>query len=94
MNPDSLAYRLGPELIKELEALLKPGTTEMPSFAVRQEIQKRYSIDRRHIYDWFHNKGLRVSGSDKRSETSPGKAKEPRRVPDTRIQASLKSAYV
>ncbi|TCD65468.1 hypothetical protein EIP91_002585 [Steccherinum ochraceum] len=65
VNPASLATRLGPELVKELESLLTPGMTEMPSFAARQAIQKKYDIDRRHIYDWYHTKGLRVSGKEK-----------------------------
>ncbi|KAF7794343.1 hypothetical protein EIP86_005477 [Pleurotus ostreatoroseus] len=75
MNPESLAGRLGPELVKELEALLKGGMTEMPPFAVRQEIQQRYGIDRRHIYDWFHNKGLRVASSEQREERRAAKAR-------------------
>lgn len=66
VNPESLAMRLGPQLVNELEALLQPGATEMPPFHVRQAIQKRYNIDRRHIYDWFHSKGLRVTKDDKR----------------------------
>lgn len=66
VNPESLAVRLGPQLIKELEALLEPGMSEMPPFAVRQEIQQRYNINRRHIYDWFHSKGLRVTKEEKR----------------------------
>ncbi|KAI0962324.1 hypothetical protein AcV7_001193 [Taiwanofungus camphoratus] len=66
VNPESLAVRLGPQLIKELEALLEPGMSEMPPFAVRQEIQQRYNINRRHIYDWFHSKGLRVTREEKR----------------------------
>ncbi|EGO05265.1 hypothetical protein SERLA73DRAFT_129118 [Serpula lacrymans var. lacrymans S7.3] len=37
----------------------------MPSFAVRKELQERYNIDRRHIYDYFHSKGLRVVKEDK-----------------------------
>ncbi|THH29348.1 hypothetical protein EUX98_g4837 [Antrodiella citrinella] len=37
----------------------------MPSFAERQAIQKKYNIDRRHIYDWYHTKGLRVSTKEK-----------------------------
>lgn len=65
VNPASLASRLGPELVKELESLLTPGMTEMPSFAARQAIQKTYNIDRRHIYDWYHTKGLRVSTKEK-----------------------------
>ncbi|TFK94981.1 hypothetical protein K466DRAFT_445157, partial [Polyporus arcularius HHB13444] len=39
----------------------------MPSFAIRQEVQERYNVDRRHIYDWFHSKGLRVTKEDKRA---------------------------
>ncbi|PCH34110.1 hypothetical protein WOLCODRAFT_160606 [Wolfiporia cocos MD-104 SS10] len=65
-NAESLAARLGPELVRELEALLKPGMTEMPPFAVRQAIQKRYNINRRHIYDWFHSRGLRVTKEERR----------------------------
>ncbi|GJE86271.1 DNA translocase FtsK-like protein [Phanerochaete sordida] len=87
MNPDSLAGRLGPDLVKELEDLLKSGMTEMPSFAVRQEIQQRYGIDRRHIYDWFHNKGLRVTTSEKREERRAMRAREHARMPTTRNQA-------
>ncbi|KAF9225394.1 hypothetical protein BS17DRAFT_661456, partial [Gyrodon lividus] len=37
----------------------------MPSFAVRKELQERYNIDRRHIYDYFHSRGLRVVKEDK-----------------------------
>ena len=68
MNAESLAGRLGNELVVELESLLAPGMTEMPSFAVRQEIQQRYNVDRRHIYDWFHNRGLRVTSAEQREE--------------------------
>ncbi|RPD82139.1 hypothetical protein L226DRAFT_564747 [Lentinus tigrinus ALCF2SS1-7] len=67
VNPESLAVRLGPELVAELESFVKPGIVEMPSFAIRQEIQARYNVDRRHIYDWFHSKGLRVTKEDKRA---------------------------
>ena len=89
MNPDSLAFRLGPELVKELESLLTPDMTEMPPFSVRQEIQQRFKVDRRNIYDWFHNKGLRVSSSEKRNEQRAEKLKETRSLPNTRIQASV-----
>jgi hypothetical protein len=65
VNPDSLAIRLGPELVGELNALIVPGNRDMPSFAVRKELQERYSIDRRHLYDYFHSKGLRVVKEDK-----------------------------
>ena len=67
VNPDSLAVRLGPELVAELQSFVKPGACEMPSFAIRQDIQRRYNVDRRHIYDWFHSKGLRVTKEDKRA---------------------------
>ncbi|OJT08462.1 hypothetical protein TRAPUB_645 [Trametes pubescens] len=67
VNPESLAVRLGPELVRELESYVKPGVVEMPSFAIRQQIQMRYKVDRRHIYDWFHSKGLRVTKEDKRA---------------------------
>lgn len=75
MNPESLAVRLGPGLIMELEALLLPGMKEMPSFSVRQAIQQRHNIDRRHIYDWFHNKGLRVASSEQREERRIARAR-------------------
>jgi hypothetical protein len=65
VNPDSLAKRLGPELVGELNALIVPGNRDMPSFAVRKELQERYNIDRRHLYDYFHSKGLRVVKEDK-----------------------------
>lgn len=65
VNPDSLAKRLGSELVGELDALILPGNRDMPSFAVRKELQERYNIDRRHLYDYFHSKGLRVVKEDK-----------------------------
>lgn len=65
VNPESLALRLGPDLVRDLDALITPGNTEMPSFAVRKELQERYNIDRRHIYDYFHSRGLRVVKEDK-----------------------------
>ncbi|KAI6047979.1 hypothetical protein EDC04DRAFT_2556245 [Pisolithus marmoratus] len=37
----------------------------MPSFAVRKELQERYNVDRRHIYDYFHSRGLRVVKEEK-----------------------------
>ncbi|KZT08608.1 uncharacterized protein LAESUDRAFT_723489 [Laetiporus sulphureus 93-53] len=77
VNPDSLAARLGPELVKELEALLEPGMTEMPPFSVRQAIQKRYNIDRRHVYDWFHSKGLRVTKDRSLEDESRTSSLEP-----------------
>lgn len=71
VNPESLALRLGPDLVRDLDALITPGNTEMPSFAVRKELQERYSIDRRHIYDYFHSRGLRVVKEDKHGNPVP-----------------------
>lgn len=65
VNPENLALKLGPDLVRDLEALIQPGNIEMPSFAVRKELQERYNIDRRHIYDYFHSRGLRVIKEDK-----------------------------
>ena len=65
VNPDSLASRLAPELVREMDAFIMSGNMEMPSFAVRKELQERYNIDRRHIYDYFHSKGMRVIKDDK-----------------------------
>ncbi|KAF8272988.1 hypothetical protein EI94DRAFT_1717162 [Lactarius quietus] len=31
----------------------------MPPFSVRRDIQIKFGIDRRHIYDFFHSRGLR-----------------------------------
>lgn len=56
-----LAIRLGPELVQEMEAYITPGAI-MPCFAVRKELQERYAVDRRHIYDYFHSRGLDHSG--------------------------------
>lgn len=60
VNPEALALRLGPELVKELDALITPGMIEMPPFSARRQIQERFKVDRRHIYDYYHAKGLRV----------------------------------
>ncbi|KAI0035131.1 hypothetical protein K488DRAFT_83337 [Vararia minispora EC-137] len=59
VNPDSLAERLGPEVVAELERHIIPGETEMPPFSVRRDIQVKFGIDRRHIYDFYHSRGLR-----------------------------------
>ncbi|KAG1853995.1 hypothetical protein F4604DRAFT_1591404 [Suillus subluteus] len=42
----------------------------MPSFAVPKELQERYNIDRRHVYDYFHSRGLRVIKEDKNGNTT------------------------
>jgi hypothetical protein len=60
VNPEALATRLGPEVVAALDALIPAGSSEMPSFQARKSVQERYKIDRRHIYDYFHAKGLRV----------------------------------
>ena len=59
VNPESLAARLGPELVAEMEKHIIPGNIEMPPFSVRRDIQVKFGIDRRHIYDFFHSRGLR-----------------------------------
>ncbi|KAJ3575237.1 hypothetical protein NP233_g1244 [Leucocoprinus birnbaumii] len=64
VNPQRLALRLGPDLVAEMEALIVPGA-KMPTFAVRKDFQDRYCVDRRHIYDYFHSRGLRVAKEDK-----------------------------
>ncbi|TFK56462.1 hypothetical protein OE88DRAFT_1649771 [Heliocybe sulcata] len=52
--------RLPVELVRELEALMVPGVTEMPPYHMRKELQLRYNVDRRIVYDWFRSKGLRA----------------------------------
>ncbi|KAF9444603.1 hypothetical protein P691DRAFT_711627, partial [Macrolepiota fuliginosa MF-IS2] len=47
-----------------MEALIVPGA-KMPTFAIRKDFQERYCVDRRHIYDYFHSRGLRVAKEDK-----------------------------
>ncbi|TFY77479.1 hypothetical protein EWM64_g6533 [Hericium alpestre] len=65
VNPESLAARLGPELVAELEKHITPGNIEMPPFSVRRDIQVKFGIDRRHIYDFFHSRGLRCLKEEK-----------------------------
>ncbi|KAI6136280.1 hypothetical protein F5141DRAFT_995389, partial [Pisolithus sp. B1] len=36
-----------------------------PQFAIRKELQERYNVDRRPIYDYFHSRGLRVAKEEK-----------------------------
>jgi hypothetical protein len=71
VNPEALAARLGPVLVAELNALITPGSIEMPSFEARRDIQIRFNVDRRHIYDYYHAKGLRVVKEDKVAERMP-----------------------
>lgn len=42
-----------------MEKHIIPGSIEMPPFSVRRDIQINFGIDRRHIYDFFHSRGLR-----------------------------------
>jgi hypothetical protein len=42
-----------------MEKHITPGSIEMPPFSVRRDIQIKFGIDRRHIYDFFHSRGLR-----------------------------------
>ncbi|TFK26710.1 hypothetical protein FA15DRAFT_693004 [Coprinopsis marcescibilis] len=73
VNPQRLALRLGPDLVAEMEALIVPGA-KMPTFAVRKDFQERYCVDRRHIYDYFHSRGLRVAKEDKHTNLIRGRA--------------------
>ncbi|KAF8910026.1 hypothetical protein CPB84DRAFT_1764402 [Gymnopilus junonius] len=73
VNPQRLAIRLGPDLVAEMEALIVPGA-KMPTFAIRKDFQERYQVDRRHIYDYFHSRGLRVAKEDKHTNLIRGRA--------------------
>ncbi|KAF8963923.1 hypothetical protein BDZ97DRAFT_1919453 [Flammula alnicola] len=73
VNPQRLAIRLGPDLVAEMEALIVPGA-KMPNFTVRKDFQERYNVDRRHIYDYFHSRGLRVAKEDKHTNLIRGRA--------------------
>ncbi|KAF8665387.1 hypothetical protein AX16_000406 [Volvariella volvacea WC 439] len=64
VNPQRLASRLDPNLVEEMEAHIVPGA-KMPPFDIRKDLQERYNVDRRHIYDYFHSRGLRVAKEDK-----------------------------
>lgn len=37
----------------------------MPNFEIRKELQIRYQVDRRHLYDYFHSRGRSLSCSSK-----------------------------
>ena len=88
VNPESLALRLGPELVSDLDALVPPGSRDMPSFAARKQLQERHKVDRRHIYDYYHSKGLRVVKEDKHG--NPIKQTEPAPViPQVRRKAII-----
>ncbi|KAI0050635.1 hypothetical protein FA95DRAFT_579303 [Auriscalpium vulgare] len=72
VNPESLAARLGPDLVAELEKHIVPGNIEMPSFSIRRDIQVKFAIDRRHIYDFYHSRGLRCLKDEKPARKEPG----------------------
>ncbi|KAF7337598.1 hypothetical protein MSAN_02233100 [Mycena sanguinolenta] len=89
IDPDRLAIRLGPELVSEMDAYIVPGA-KMPSFEVgarrfpspslqriRQDLVKRYGVDRRHIYDYLHSRGLRVAKEDKHLNLSHRMSRKP-----------------
>jgi len=56
-----------------MEAYITPGAI-MPSFEIRKELQIRYLVDRRHIYDYFHSRGLRVAKEDRHSNLARHRA--------------------
>ncbi|KAJ4471551.1 hypothetical protein J3R30DRAFT_1093953 [Lentinula aciculospora] len=66
INPFKLAERLPAGLVKEMETFIRPGAI-MPNFDIRKELQIRYQVDRRHLYDYFHSRGLRVAREDRHS---------------------------
>jgi hypothetical protein len=59
VNPERLALRLDPELVAEMDVLITPGA-KMPTFTIRKDLQERYNVDRRHIYDYFHSRGSSI----------------------------------
>lgn len=60
VNPDVLVNRLPPGLVVEMDKLIKSDPHSMPSYSVRKELQERYDVDRRPIYEYFHAQGCRV----------------------------------
>ncbi|KAF9486359.1 hypothetical protein BDN70DRAFT_987936 [Pholiota conissans] len=86
VNPQRLAIRLGPDLVAEMEALIIPGA-KMPTFTVRKDFQERYNVDRRHIYDYFHSRGLRVAKEDKHTNLIRGRAMKAQAQAQAQLQA-------
>ncbi|KAJ7109789.1 hypothetical protein C8R44DRAFT_800564 [Mycena epipterygia] len=83
IDPDRLAVRLGPELVAEMDVFIVPGA-KMPSFEARQALVEKYNgvdkalrVDRRHIYDYFHSRGLRVAKEDKHLNLSHRMSRKP-----------------
>ncbi|KAJ7150327.1 hypothetical protein C8R46DRAFT_1124636 [Mycena filopes] len=59
-----------------MDAFIVPGA-KMPTFAIRQQLVKKYGVDRRHLYDYFHSRGLRVSKEDKHQNLSNRMSRKP-----------------
>ncbi|KZV67652.1 hypothetical protein PENSPDRAFT_687986 [Peniophora sp. CONT] len=74
VNPDNLVGRLGPEVVAELERHIEPGSIEMPPFSVRRKVQVDYNVDRRHIYDFYHSRGLRCLKNERATRTKKKEA--------------------
>lgn len=72
VDPVRLAAKLGPELVAEMDKLIQPGG-KMPPFDVRKTLHDRFNVDRRHVYDYFHSKGLRVVREDKHGNLARGR---------------------
>lgn len=73
VDPERLACRLDPNLVQDMEVLIAQGS-RMPPFEIRKELQERYKVDRRHIYDYFHSRGMRVAKEDKHRNLSRRRA--------------------
>jgi hypothetical protein len=86
VNPEALASRLGPRIVAELNALIPAGSVEMPSFAARKDVQQRFGIDRRHIYDYYHAKGLRVVHGDRSNATPSVSRQDVDSMEDVRVR--------
>ncbi|KAL0951782.1 hypothetical protein HGRIS_008453 [Hohenbuehelia grisea] len=69
VDPERLAHRLHPDLVQAMEVHIAQGS-RMPTFEVRKELQERFKVDRRHIYDYFHSRGMRVAKEDKHRNLS------------------------
>ncbi|ESK96231.1 hypothetical protein Moror_7221 [Moniliophthora roreri MCA 2997] len=91
VNPKKLGERLGPDLVREMEAYIEPGAA-MPNFAIRKELQERYQVDRRHLYDYFHSRGLRVAKEDRHSNLT--RSRQAKAAAAAGASASSKDALV
>lgn len=67
---DQLVARLGPNLVTELDALIKPGDAYMPEYEIRDELQARYMAARRDIYEYLRTRGLRAANDTNQNDTS------------------------